>query len=113
MMNKLTDPPGKGVWQNKGVKAVRKEDLEGLLARGVLVVDVRPKEKRITPLPFPALWLPVEAIQKGAYELPRDRPILLVCEKGLISQVAGLYLESDGYEEVYSLEGGLSALTKG
>ncbi len=92
---------------------MRKEEVQGLLDRGALVVDVRPKDKRITPLPFPSVWLPVEAIQKGSYDLPKDRPILLVCEKGLISQVAGLYLESDGYPEVYSLEGGLRALTEG
>ncbi|KGQ22841.2 rhodanese-like domain-containing protein [Thermus filiformis] len=95
------------------MKSVRKEELEALLARGALVVDVRPKDKRTSPLPFVAVWIPVEAIQKGSYELPKDRPLLLVCEKGLVSQVAGLYLESDGYPEVYSLEGGLRALTEG
>jgi len=53
----------------------------------------------------------MERIQKGEHGLPKV-PLLLVCEKGLLSQVAALYLEAEGYE-VMSLEGGLLALTGG
>ncbi|SDE97611.1 Rhodanese-related sulfurtransferase [Thermus arciformis] len=93
------------------MRKVPPEELPALLASGVQVVDVRPEEKRKTPLPFPALWVPLEKIQKGEHGLPRV-PLLLVCEKGLLSQVAALYLEAEGYEAM-SLEGGLEALTKG
>lgn len=90
---------------------MRPEELPALLEEGVLVVDVRPADRRSTPLPFAAEWVPLEKIQKGEHGLPR-RPLLLVCEKGLLSQVAALYLEAEGYEAM-SLEGGLQALTQG
>ncbi|WP_337845199.1 rhodanese-like domain-containing protein [Thermus sp.] len=92
------------------MRRVLPEELPALLEGGVKVVDVRPAEKRKTPLPFPAEWVPLEKIQKGEHNLPKV-PLLLVCEKGLISQVAALFLEAEGYEAM-SLEGGLEALTK-
>jgi len=93
------------------MRKVRPEELPALLEAGVKVVDVRPPEKRETPLPFPAEWVPLEKIQKGEHGLPKV-PLLLVCERGLLSQVAVLYLEAEGYEAM-SLEGGLKALTGG
>jgi len=36
--------------------------------------------------------------------------LLLVCERGVTSELAGLYLEAAGYELVYNLEGGLRKL---
>ncbi|GAA5334697.1 MULTISPECIES: rhodanese-like domain-containing protein [Thermus] len=93
------------------MRKVRPEELPALLAQGVKVVDVRPADRRTTPLPFPAEWVPLEKIQKGEHGLPKV-PLLLVCEKGLLSQVAALYLEAEGYEAM-SLEGGLQALTEG
>ncbi|APD10231.1 MULTISPECIES: rhodanese-like domain-containing protein [Thermus] len=92
------------------MRKVRPEELKALLAQGVKVVDVRPADRRTTPLPFPAEWVPLEKIQKGEHSLPKV-PLLLVCEKGLLSQVAALYLEAEGYEAM-SLEGGLQALTE-
>ena len=74
-----------------------------------LVVDVRdPEAFRKGSLPG-AVNVPIEAIAKKAYELPRDRPLLVVCRLGQKSSLAGLYLEADGYE-VYLLEGGLEAI---
>lgn len=93
------------------MRKVRPQELPGLLKQEVKVVDVRPAERRTTPLPFPAEWVPLEKIQKGEHGLPRV-PLLLVCERGLVSQVAALYLEAEGYEAM-SLEGGLQALTEG
>ena len=102
--------PGEA-WYTGPMRKVRPEELPALLEAGVKVVDVRPPDKRETPLPFPAEWVPLEKIQKGEHGLPRA-PLLLVCERGLLSQVAALYLEAEGYEAM-SLEGGLKALTGG
>jgi rhodanese-related sulfurtransferase len=75
----------------------------------VVVVDLRPH-----PTPLPASWQPVrqvnfEKIQTGDHGLPRERPLLLVCERGILSELAGLYLELEGFQ-VYHLEGGLQSL---
>ena len=83
-------------------------EVEEALSR-FLVVDVRdPGEFWKGSLPG-AVNLPLEAIAQKTYELPRDRPLLVVCRKGQKSSLAGLYLEADGYE-VYLLEGGLEAI---
>ncbi len=75
-----------------------------------LVVDVRePEAFRKGSLPG-AVNVPLEAIAQKRYQLPKDRPLLLVCELGQKSSLAALYLEADGYE-AYVLEGGLKAAT--
>ncbi|WP_117238492.1 rhodanese-like domain-containing protein [Thermus sediminis] len=93
------------------MRRVRPEEIPALLERGVKVVDVRPPDRGTTPLPFPAERVSLDKIQKGEHGLPKV-PLLLVCERGLLSQVAALYLEAEGYEAM-SLEGGLEALTGG
>ncbi len=56
--------------------------------------------------------LPLEAIQAG--ELPADvdldAPVYLVCERGLLSELAGLYLEQAGFRHTFNVLGGLGAL---
>ena len=42
--------------------------------------------------------------------VPKDAPIYLVCERGQVSELVGLYLETAGFEEVYNLAGGFIAL---
>ena len=63
------------------MRRVKPEELPALLNQGVKVVDVRPADKRHTPLPFPAEWVPLEKIQAGEHHLPKV-PLLLVCERG-------------------------------
>ncbi len=71
-----------------------------------LVVDVRDPERfREGSLPG-AVNVPLEAIAQKRYQLPKDRPLLLVCQLGQKSSLAALYLEADGYR-AYVLEGGL------
>lgn len=81
--------------------------MEGVAAGGVLF-DLRPAPKPVFGLvPTP---LSLEAVQRG--ELPdrlRDAPLYLVCERGLVSELAGLYLEAAGFTDVHHLAGGLRA----
>lgn len=73
--------------------------LEGLLARGAVVVDVRSAEEFAgghTPgsLNLPLHLLPVLAEE----QLPRDRPLLLCCASGARSASAVQYLTRQGFE---------------
>ncbi|ADH64137.1 Rhodanese domain protein [Allomeiothermus silvanus DSM 9946] len=94
------------------MKSVDAASLPAFLERRPLVVDVR------SPVLFRqgslegALNIPTADIQQKKHQLPKDRPILLVCERGIQSELAGLYLEADGYAEVYNLAGGLNALKR-
>jgi rhodanese-related sulfurtransferase len=41
--------------------------------------------------------------------VPRDEPVYLICERGQISELVGLYLKEAGFGEVYNVEGGMLA----
>lgn len=94
------------------VRTLRPELLENFLLESPVIVDVRSPEQYNPSDLEGALHIPLQDIQHGKHNLPKDRPLLLVCERGVMSELAGLYLEADGYGEVYHLAGGLNALKR-
>ena len=75
----------------------------------LLLVDVRsPEEFQGGSLPGATL-IPFWDFAKGRFDLPKDKPILLVCAVGGRSLACGQMLASRGYKEVYNLKGGLDA----
>ena len=83
------------------------------LARGEACFDTRSRAQfEQGSLPGVA-HLSLERLQAGLLpELPPDTPIYLLCERGVISELAGLYLETSGFSQVYNVEGGLVAWRK-
>jgi len=94
------------------MRTLKPELLKNFLQDNPLIVDVRPPEQYNRADLEGALHIPLHDIQRGNHSLPKDRPLLLVCERGVMSELAGLYLEAAGYELVYNLEGGLQKLRK-
>jgi len=77
--------------------------------RDLLLVDVRsPEEFQGGSLPGATL-IPFWDFAKGRYDLPKDKPILLICAVGGRSLACGQLLAAQGYREVYNLKGGLDA----
>jgi len=77
--------------------------------KDLLLVDVRsPDEFQGGSLPGAHL-IPFWDFTKGRYDLPRDKPILLICAVGGRSLACGQMLTAQGYREVYNLKGGLEA----
>lgn len=78
--------------------------------RGARVLDVRPEAaRRRDPVPG-AEPLDLDELRAGAVPGgPHDQPLLLVCERGLVSELAALYLEDEGFRDVRHLAGGLRA----
>jgi rhodanese-related sulfurtransferase len=73
------------------------------------IVDVRsPEEFRQGALPGSVL-IPFWDFMKGRYDLPKDKPLLLVCAVGGRSLAVGQLLSTKGYREIYNLKGGLDA----
>ena len=73
------------------------------------LIDCRsPEEYRQGALPGSQL-IPFWEFTKGNYELPKDKPVLLVCAVGGRSLAVGQLLATKGYREVYNLKGGLDA----
>ena len=77
--------------------------------KDLLLVDVRsPEEFQGGSLPGATL-IPFWDFAKGRYDLPKDKPILLICAVGGRSLACGQLLAAKGYREVYNLKGGLDA----
>jgi rhodanese-related sulfurtransferase len=91
-----------------GISAIELRDaLNG--PQAPLLLDVRlPSEFDVTRLEG-SRHIPLGVLRSRAGELPRDRPIVLVCKLGLRSYEASLILQTAGLENVRVLEGGLEA----
>lgn len=85
-----------------------------LLGEGALLVDVRELHevaKAAFDLPG-VLLLPLSELETRYAELPRDRPLVLVCAAGDRSLKATYFLMFKGYTEVANMEGGLMKWTR-
>lgn len=72
-----------------------------------LIVDVRePREFRHGHIPQ-AQNVPLPRFLKGEIDLPKDRPIVLVCRTSRRSRRAALVLRQMGYDNIAILEGGM------
>lgn len=93
------------------MKSLTSAAFKELLARDPLIVDIRPPLKfRLKSLPG-SVNMDISVLRKGQHGLvAKDRPVVLVCERGIQSELAGLYLEAEGFTEIYNLQGGLNAL---
>ena len=90
------------------MQSVTRADLEAGIAAGGVLFDLRPLPGAVFGLePQP---LDLDAVQRGRLpELPPDTPLFLVCTRGQVSELAGLYLEAAGFMAVSHLAGGLRA----
>ena len=91
------------------------DSLDRALAAGWEVVDIRePHEvaRAATPCSS-ARHLPVAQLLHGPADLPPAARYLLVCATGKRSLAAAQELRSRGFAEVFSLRGGIAALTRG
>jgi rhodanese-related sulfurtransferase len=81
----------------------------GILAGRFQVLDVRtPREYESHHIPGSTL-IPLQQLDSRYAELNPSREILVVCEHGIRSQDACLFLSEMGFKRLYHLIGGLSA----
>jgi SulP family sulfate permease len=74
-----------------------------------LVVDVRePREFKQGHIPQAQL-VPLSTLLSGTPDLPRDRPIVVVCRSGRRSARAAALLHGQGYDKLTILQGGMLA----
>lgn len=76
---------------------------------GVLIVDVRePNEFAAVRLEHVA-HVPMSVFVNRAGELPRDRPLLILCATGSRSAAVTGYLLRSGWTDVTNVDGGITA----
>jgi len=87
--------------------------VEALRAGTARLVDVRDEwEFRRRRVPG-ALLVPLGQLAQRAAELPRDKRLLIICEHGERSLVAGEFLRRMGFDDAASIRGGTSAWARG
>jgi hydroxyacylglutathione hydrolase len=84
-------------------------EIDGLIASGVEVLDVREKEERDTGYIPGSRNIPYRLLGICGADLPADRPIVTVCESGARAAIAASILAARGYDARPVVDGGITA----
>ncbi len=74
-----------------------------------LIVDVRELDEFASARIAGAVLLPISQFVARHAELPRDRPLLMLCASGARSASATMYLLQGGWSDVRNVSGGILA----
>ncbi len=77
--------------------------------KDAVLVDIRDTGSFATSRAKSARHLTNDNIVQFTQEVDYDHPVLVMCYHGVSSQGAAQYLVNQGYDEVYSVDGGFSA----
>ncbi len=86
-------------------KEVTIDDLEGAIAQGAFVVDVREDHEFEAGHVPNAHHIPLSTVADNTEVLPQGETIWLICQGGVRSMKAADYLEAQGFD-VVSVAGG-------
>ncbi len=87
-------------------KRIPPEQAQALRAKGAVVVDIRDPQAYASGHINGAVRLDNQNIQDFIRGADLDAPLVVVCYHGNSSQSAAAYLVSQGFSDVYSLDGG-------
>ncbi len=73
-----------------------------------LLVDIRERDEHATGVAAGALLLPMSQLPGRLAELPKDRPVLLICNTQNRSRATLDALRQRGYTQVQFVQGGMS-----
>ena len=76
------------------------------------IIDIRPEDHFARGHIEPAIHLDLEILQDRLDRLANDKDIILVDHKGKLTLTTGRYLFSQGFSNVYRLDGGFNAWVK-
>jgi rhodanese-related sulfurtransferase len=74
-----------------------------------LLVDVREPDEFATERVDGAVLVPISRFRERYEELPKDRPLLVICHAGSRSQSATSFLLQQGWTDVQNVDGGTLA----
>ncbi|MDD2055680.1 thiosulfate sulfurtransferase GlpE [Pseudomonas putida] len=87
-------------------KRIPPEQAQALREKGAVVVDIRDPQAYASGHINGAVRLDNQNIQDFIRGADLDAPLVVVCYHGNSSQSAAAYLVSQGFSDVYSLDGG-------
>ena len=91
------------------LELVSVEQLDDLLARGAELIDVREKNERDTGYIAGSRNIPYRLLALGAADLPRDKPIVTICETGPRAAIAASILSARGFDAHPVVNGGIDS----
>lgn len=77
--------------------------------KGAVLVDIRDNQSFQTAHVVDAFHLTDQTLLTLLNDYDYDTPILVLCYHGISSRGAAQYLVNQGFEEIYSVEGGFEA----
>lgn len=92
---------GGSVTSTQAVQLINQQD--------AIVVDVRPLAAFQAGHIAQSRNIPLSELEQKAAKLPKDKPIVVACDRGNIAMGAAARLRKSGLERVAVLEGGLNA----
>ena len=75
--------------------------------RPAVILDVRERDEFVTVRVEGSLFIPMSQLGVRVDEVPRDRPILVICASGSRSSGATGFLLAQGFRDVGSVAGGI------
>ncbi|MHB8958557.1 MAG: rhodanese-like domain-containing protein [Candidatus Limnocylindrales bacterium] len=75
--------------------------------RPALLVDIRERDEFMAVRVEDCLFIPMSQLGVRLDEIPKDRPVMLICASGSRSTGATAYLRQNGWEDVGSVAGGI------
>ena len=85
------------------------EQLDDVLERGAELIDVREKDERDTGYIAGSRNIPYRLLALGEADLPRDRPIVTICESGPRAAIAASILSARGFDAHPVVDGGIDS----
>ena len=85
------------------------DELDELLERGAELIDVREKDERDSGYIAGSRNIPYRLLALGEADLPRDRPIVTICETGPRAAIAASILSARGFDARPVVDGGIDA----
>jgi hydroxyacylglutathione hydrolase len=85
------------------------DELDALLEAGAALVDVREKEERDSGYIAGSRNIPYRLLALGEADLPRDKPIVTICESGPRAAIAASILAARGFDAHPVVSGGIDS----
>jgi hydroxyacylglutathione hydrolase len=83
------------------------DEIDALLADGAQLIDVREKDERDGGYIANSRNIPYRMLALGESDLPRDRPLVTICESGPRAAIAASVLSSRGFDARAVANGGI------
>jgi glyoxylase-like metal-dependent hydrolase (beta-lactamase superfamily II)/rhodanese-related sulfurtransferase len=91
------------------LELVSVEQLDALLEQGAELIDVREKDERDTGYIAGSRNIPYRLLALGEADLPRDKPVVTICETGPRAAIAASILAARGFDAHPVVGGGIDS----